>query len=170
MVIRPRALDHPDSGALIAAVQAEYVVRYGGEDADSMDPGLFAPPRGLFLVGYVDGLPVASGGWRCVGPDDDPALHRGDAQLKRMFVVAEHRERGLARALLAELERTAAIAGRRRMVLETGSMQPEAIGLYESSGYSRTSRFGHYRDAPNAHHYAKLLAVRATQGAAERRG
>lgn len=170
MVLRPRDLGHPDSVALVAAVQAEYVVRYGGEDSDAMDESVFVPPRGLFLIGYVDGLPVASGGWRCVGPEDDPELQRGNAQIKRMFVVAAHRGRGLARAVLAELERTAALAGRQRMVLETGSMQPEAIGLYESSGYRPTTRFGYYRDAPNARHYAKLLAVPARTGAAERRG
>ena len=52
-----------------------------------------------------------------------------------MFVVAAHRDRGHARAVLAELERSAAAAGRRRAVLETGTRQPEAIALYTSSGY-----------------------------------
>ena len=46
-----------------------------------------------------------------------------------------HRGRGHARAVLAELERSAAAAGRRRTVLETGTRQPEAIALYTSSGY-----------------------------------
>ena len=52
-----------------------------------------------------------------------------------MYVVPEHRGSGLARRILAELESTAAAAGHDLIVLETGLMQPEAIGLYESSGY-----------------------------------
>ncbi len=53
-----------------------------------------------------------------------------------MFVPAGHRGRGFARAVLAELERIAAAAGRRRTVLETGTRQPEAIALYTSAGYT----------------------------------
>lgn len=55
---------------------------------------------------------------------------------------------GLSRLLLVELERRAAAAGRRRLVLETGTPQPEAIGLYTSSGYSEIPRFGVYRCEP----------------------
>ena len=52
-----------------------------------------------------------------------------------MFVLAAPGA-GYGRAVLAELERTAAAAGRRRVVLETGTRQPEAIALYTSGGYS----------------------------------
>ena len=69
-------------------------------------------------------------------------LRDGDAEIKRMYVVASHRGRGIARAVLAELERAAAAAGRRRMVLETGDRQPEAVALYTSSGYRPVDRFG----------------------------
>ena len=82
------------------------------------------------------GDPVACGGWRVArtaGPTAAPARD-GDAEVKRMFVHAAHRGRGHARAVLAELERTAAAAGRRRAVLETGTRQPEAIALYTSAG------------------------------------
>jgi ribosomal protein S18 acetylase RimI-like enzyme len=54
-----------------------------------------------------------------------------------MFVVAAHRGRGHARAVLAELERSAAAAGRRRTVLETGTRQPEAIALYKARATCR---------------------------------
>ena len=74
-----------------------------------------------------------------------------------MFVVAAHRGRGHARAVLAELERSAAAAGRRRTVLETGTRQPEAIALYTSSGYVPMTSFGVYRDSPNCRCFAKAL-------------
>ena len=44
------------------------------------------------------------------------------------------------------------------MVLETGRAQPEAIALYESSGYTPIPRFGHYAGEPDpAVHLGKLL-------------
>ena len=59
---------HPDAVMLIEQVQAEYVVRYGGEDATPLDPAMFEPPRGAFFVAYRDGVPVATGAWRCEVP------------------------------------------------------------------------------------------------------
>ena len=169
----PRRLDHPDAALLVAAVQREYVLRYGGDDATPVDPVEFAPPHGHFVVGYAAGEPVACGGWRAgsgtvpgprlgapfgaATPQAD-VLRDGDAEVKRMFVVAAHRGRGHARAVLAELERSAAAAGRRRAVLETGTRQPEAIALYTSSGYAPMTAFGVYRDSPNCRCFAKATA------------
>lgn len=144
------AYDHPDAQALVAEVQQEYVVRYGSPDATPVDPAEFAPPRGLFLVAYVDGTPAACGGWRA---------HETDVELKRMYVTPAFRGRGLARAVLAELERKAVEAGYRRVILETGSKQPEAIALYRSSGYEPVARFGYYANAPEAVHLGKEVGV-----------
>ena len=58
-------------------------------------------------------------------------------ELKRMYVVPEARGRGLGRRILVELEAEARRLGYRALVLETGDRQPEAVGLYESSGYER---------------------------------
>jgi GNAT superfamily N-acetyltransferase len=143
--LRVTPYDDPDAVKLTDEVQQEYVVRYGDQDASPVDPAQFALPHGLFLVGYADGVPVACGGWRA---HDEPryGLLPGDAEIKRMYVVKSARGKGFARAVLAELERTAAEAGRRRMVLETGLKQPEAIALYRSSGYAEITKFGHYRE------------------------
>ena len=43
---------HPDAQRLVAEVQAEYVVRYGGPDETPLEPTMFDPPRGAFFVGY----------------------------------------------------------------------------------------------------------------------
>jgi GNAT superfamily N-acetyltransferase len=145
--------DHPDAVALIAEVQQEYVVRYGNPDHTPVDPAEFAPPRGLFLVAYVDGTPAACGGWR---------TRDTNAELKRMYVSPAFRRQGLARAVLAELERTASAAGYRRVILETGSKQPEALALYLSSGYEPVARFGHYADAPGAKHLGKVVECPST--------
>ncbi|HXV92176.1 MAG TPA: GNAT family N-acetyltransferase [Pseudonocardia sp.] len=167
MELRPVAFDHPDAVRLTAEIQQVYVERYGDTDRTPVDPADFAPPRGYFTVGYLradgpDGpteVAVASGGWRARDGGGDPGLRDGDAEVKRMYVVPAHRGRGFARALLAELERSAAAAGRLRVVLETGTRQPEAIALYASAGYTPIPGFGVYRCAPESRCYAKLLPV-----------
>ena len=150
--IRIEAFDNPAAKALIAEVQAEYVRRYGDVDATPVDPAEFAPPNGAFLIAYLDGVPAACGGWR---------LNRGDAEIKRMYVATAVRGRGVARRILAELEANARDTGLTRIILETGDRQPEAITLYESSGYTRIPGFGIYRDEPGCQCYAKPLNVPA---------
>ncbi|MCI2416587.1 GNAT family N-acetyltransferase [Saccharopolyspora sp. K220] len=156
MRIETVGYDHPDSKKLIDALQLEYVVRYGEEDVTVVDPVEFQPPNGLFLVGYRDGLAVASGGWR-IHDGKESGFRDGDAEIKRMYIVPEARGNGLARRLLAELETTASLAGRKRLVLETGTRQPEAISLYTSSGYTEMEKFGVYRDDPLSRCFAKDL-------------
>jgi GNAT superfamily N-acetyltransferase len=155
--LRPVRFDHPDVASLVAAVQREYVQRYGGEDDTPTDPAEFAPPRGYFVVGYAGGSPVACGGWRARDAASGAPLRDGDAEIKRMFVQAGHRGRGYARAVLADLERAAAAAGRRRLLLETGTRQPEAIALYTRAGYTQIPTFGLYRDSPNCRCFAKVV-------------
>lgn len=158
MDVREVAYDHPDAVALVARVQRVYVERYGEEDATPVASDEFAPPLGRFLVGYRDGEPVVCGGWRSHESVDGPGFADGDAELKRMYVVPSARGVGHARAMLAELESRARAAGRRRMVLETGTRQPEAIELYTSSGYERVDNFGTYRCEPDCRCYARDLS------------
>jgi len=150
------AYDDPESVRFVDTVQAFYVERYGGADRTPVDPAEFAPPRGLFLLGRLPGAgAVCCGGWRrhtaaSVAPEDRAVLRPGDAEVKRMWVDPTHRRRGIARALLAELERTAAAAGCARTVLETGDRQPEAVAFYRAAGYTDLPRFGVYREEPGS--------------------
>jgi GNAT superfamily N-acetyltransferase len=150
LVIKAVPLDHPDAVTLIDEVQQVYVALYGGHDSTRTSPEEFAPPSGLFLVGYADGEPVACGGWRA-----HDRTGQGDVELKRMYVTPRARGRGHARALLAELESTARTAGRRRMVLETGTKQPEALALYRSSGYEPIPNFSIHAHSPTSRCLAK---------------
>ena len=102
------AFAHPDTQRLVAEVQAEYVVLYGGPDATPLDTGVFDPPHGAFFVGYVDGEPVAMGGWRLRSGRAPARADHARAEVKRMYVAPAARRRGLARAVLAHLEETAA--------------------------------------------------------------
>ena len=154
--LRPVAFDHPDAAALVAQVQAEYVVRYGGPDETPLEHGVFDPPSGAFFVGYLEGVPVATGGWR-LRPDVVPLGRTRAAEVKRMYVVPGVRRRGLARVVLDHLETTARHAGADVMVLETGLEQPEAIALYRSCGYEPVEAFGHYAWSPLSRYFGKPL-------------
>ncbi|RRQ73925.1 GNAT family N-acetyltransferase [Streptomyces griseofuscus] len=158
MNIRRVGFDHPDAIKLNDAVQAEYALRYGDDgDETFLTPQDFLPPRGVYLIAYDESdRPVATGGWRSQERNDE-GYSDGDAELKRMYVVEEVRGRGLARRMLAALEEDARAAGRLRMVLETGTKQPEAIALYTSSGYTRCPKFGFYRFHEESRCFAKDL-------------
>lgn len=144
--------------ALVAELQAEFTVRYGGPDATVLDPEMFEDPSGAFFVGEDPSGPVVMAGWRR-RPDVEALGGRVATEIKRMYVVPAAQRRGLARLMLAHLERTAAAAGADVMVLETGIKQPEAIALYESSGYVPVDGFGFYKDSPLVRYLGKRLTV-----------
>lgn len=149
--LRAEPYDGPVAQQLIAAVQQEYVVRYGGPDTTPVEAAEFSPPDGRFVVGYLDTDAVAMGGVR--------RLDVTTVEIKRMYVVPSARGRGLSRLVLAHLESLALELGATRILLETGQQQPEAKRLYETSGYERVDGFGHYRCEPDSVSYGKSLVA-----------
>ena len=61
-----------------------------------------------------------------------------------MFVVSDHRRKGIAAKILSELERWAAELSFGKCILETGKKQPEAIELYKKNGYKPIPNYGQY--------------------------
>ncbi|HEY1178856.1 MAG TPA: GNAT family N-acetyltransferase [Phytomonospora sp.] len=129
-------IDVPVSDArvepLLRELGDEYSRRYGGdahaELARYPDEEFTAPYGGVLLLLVENGEPVAGGAFR-----------RNDgntAELKRIWTHSAHRRRGLARRVVAELEREAGARGYRRVYLTTGPRQPEARGLYLATGYT----------------------------------
>jgi GNAT superfamily N-acetyltransferase len=150
--IRRLRYQDPVARTLVDAAMADLAGRYGGTgDATPVDPAQFSPPRGDFLVAFLDGVPVACGGWRSHAADGSIA------EVKRMFTRPEARRRGVARALLRAVEESARAAGRSQVALETGMLQPEAIAMYESAGYGRIPNFGYYRDEPGVRSFGREL-------------
>jgi len=148
-VVEQVTFDHADAARLVAALDADLDGRYA-DDADAegepdraflnlLGPDV-APPHGTFLIARVDGEAVGCG-----------ALRRHDdrtGEVKRMYVAPGARGRGVGRALLTALQAAAADLGYRRLVLETGIRQPEAITLYESTGWTPIASYGAYRESP----------------------
>jgi GNAT superfamily N-acetyltransferase len=151
--IRPVRYGAPVAQELVAAAMADLAVRYDADadgDETPVRPVEFDPPDGAFLVAFLRGRPVGCGGWRSHGGTDV-------AEIKRMYTVPEARGRGVARALLRALEESARRQGRQRAILETGYAQPEAIAMYEASGYERIPPFGYYRNEPGVVSFGREL-------------
>lgn len=85
--------------------------------------------------------------------------HSGEeAEIKRMFVLPEHRGKRIAARILAELESWAIESGFSGCVLETGFKQPEAIALYKRSGYEVIPNYGQYADVASSVCMRKALS------------
>jgi putative acetyltransferase len=133
--------NNPDFRALVGLLDEELAVRDGAEHS------FYAQFNKLDAIGnvvvvYVGSEAVGCGAFKKYSP--------GVAEIKRMFVKAEHRGRGIAGAMLAELEKWAAGLGYGECILETGFKQPEAIRLYEKSGYARIPNYGSYAGVENS--------------------
>ncbi|MBT0767798.1 GNAT family N-acetyltransferase [Kineosporia sp. J2-2] len=152
LVLRETPFDGPEAITLIAEVQQEYVTRYGGPDGTPVDPREFAPPQGLFVVAEVGGELAG-----CVGLRAHAAQGPEAVEMKRMYVRPAFRRRGLARRLLATAEQRASMLGYRRLILETGDQQPEAVALYGSAGYLPIAGFGIYANETGSLYFAKQL-------------
>lgn len=149
--IKIRLADYrePAVQALLVDVIAELSERYGGSGDDTpIADDDFVPPNGAFFVADDGERLVACAAWR---------RHGDDAELKRMFTAKQSRGRGLGRRMLTAVEESAGAAGFRRLILETGNGQPEAVALYEKAGYQRIEDFGHYKGQERVLSYAKAL-------------
>ena len=131
MELRRERLDSPAGEALVGALFDETVPLYPSITSDNPGPSAtpeeMAPPEGAFLVAYVDGAPVGCGGIKRLSDEA--------AELKRLYVAPEGRNRGLARTLVAALENVARDVGYRIIRLDTGDQQPAALHLFRSIGY-----------------------------------
>ena len=102
-----------------------------GYSVDQLEDG------GVHLVAAtVDGVLVGMGGVEVAGD--------GTAELKRFYVVPEHRGSGVAAAIMATLLDHARAAGAHVVRLETGVRQEAAIQFYARHGFVPIEPFGPY--------------------------
>jgi putative acetyltransferase len=65
-------------------------------------------------------------------------------EIKRMFTLPEYRGKGIAKAILSELEYWGKEENYTISLLETGYLQKDAIALYKKLGYTEIENFGQY--------------------------
>jgi GNAT superfamily N-acetyltransferase len=154
LTIAPGSLAGGAAQALIERLNAELTERYPSpEDRHfGLSEEQVAGTNGVFLVAALDGEAVGCGALR--------RLDDATGELKRMYVAPEARRLGVGRGLLDELERRARGLGLRRLVLETGLRQHEAMAMYERAGYARIECFGEYEGGGASVCMEKLLAER----------
>jgi GNAT superfamily N-acetyltransferase len=123
-----------DSGVqrLTTDQQAEIRARYGGKEEPGAKPSA-ADVSVVLVAREDDGTPLGCGALRALGEDV--------AEVKRMYVVPAARGRGVSKAVLAALEDAARERGWTTLRLETGSLQPEAIGAYVGDPDAEESLF-----------------------------
>lgn len=133
--------DNKEFLTLVDSLDAELAVRDGDDHSFYAQ---FNKPQGLLgiVVAYLDDKPVGCGAFK--------GFSEGEAEIKRMFVKPECRGQRIAAKVLAELEAWAGELGFRSFVLETGHKQPEAIALYNRSGYAVIPNYGQYAGVENS--------------------
>ena len=127
---------HPHPGRLRDQMDAELAPRYADLRAQR-GPRRAVDPSSVRVtyVAYDGERPVGTAALR---------LAHGKHEVKRVFVAATHRRLGLAARLLGALETWALDAGVRRIVLQTGIRQPDAVALYQREGWQPIEPFGEY--------------------------
>jgi putative acetyltransferase len=133
--------DNADFQALVALLDRELHVRDGNDHAFYAQFNKIAGIQHA-IVAYLEEEAVGCGAFK---PFED-----GGVEIKRMFVLPELRGQGIARQVLDELERWANELNHTHCVLETGQKQPEAIRLYQRSGYDVIPNYGQYIGVENS--------------------
>jgi putative acetyltransferase len=122
------------------------------ESIHMMDAGQLAVPDVSFFVLREEGQPIAMGAFKHIAD--------GHGEIKSMHVLAEHRGRGLSKAMLVHLMDQAQAAGLARLSLETGAepIFAPARGLYARAGFTYCAPFEGYTLDPNSVFMTKVLA------------
>lgn len=101
------------------------------------------------IVISVDTIPAACGAFK--------EISEGTVEIKRMYTHPDFRKRGLASAIVEELENWARELGFKKAVLETSIDLKNAISVYEQSGFYRIPNYGQYANIESSVCYEKVL-------------
>ncbi|GGT30991.1 helix-turn-helix domain-containing GNAT family N-acetyltransferase [Streptomyces chromofuscus] len=129
---------HPDARATLDAYAADLDERFpeGFDPTDLVRPEEVSGDRGAFFVAYEDERPVGCGGLRRLEP--------GVGEIKHLWVHPDARRLGLARRILAALEREAAERGFDVVRLDTHAVLTEARTMYRASGYTEIPAYAEH--------------------------
>ncbi|MCW8981766.1 GNAT family N-acetyltransferase [Altibacter sp.] len=101
------------------------------------------------LVAYEHRKPVGCGAIK--------HFNHETVEVKRMYTIPAARGKGIAGAVLKELEDWARELGYTRCILETGKRQVEAVLLYRKKGYVPIANYGQYKGQENSLCFEKQL-------------
>jgi GNAT superfamily N-acetyltransferase len=134
--VRPATIAEALASGIFDELDEDLKTRYPASWIPATDPQQYEGAGGCVVLASAGADVIGCGAFR---------LFDGETvELKRMFVRATHRGRGIARRIVEALEREARHRGYTAAVLETGTRQPEAIALYITCGYEPIERYGDY--------------------------
>jgi GNAT superfamily N-acetyltransferase len=132
--------DNPDFKKL-SALFDDYLVDIDGEEKD-----FFA----FYNNVQLDTVLVIYENKDVVGCGAFKKFDAHTAEIKRMFVHPNHRNKGIAKFVLTELELWANELGFTSFILETSPKLTSAIALYEKTGYQLIPNYGQYIGVENS--------------------
>jgi GNAT superfamily N-acetyltransferase len=138
----------PDFLILVKKLDAELAIRDGKDHSFYSQFNRLDKIRHVVLA-YDDGKPAGCGAIKEYSTDT--------MEIKRMFVLSDHRRKGIAAKILAELELWTAELSYTKCILETGKKQPEAIELYKKNGYQPIPNYGQYIGVENSVCFEKKI-------------
>jgi len=126
---------------LVSLLDKDLAIRDGDEHAFYSQFNKIENIRNV-VVAYDNENAIGAGAFK----EYQPAV----VEIKRMFVLPEYRGKGIAFEILRQLEKWAAELNNTESILETGKKQPEAIALYQKSGYKIIPNYGQYENVQNS--------------------
>ena len=133
--------DNQDFRELVLLLDRELRIRDGEEHSFYAQFNNIDKIRNV-VVAFENGEAVGCGAFK--------EYSGGVAEIKRMYVRADKRGRGIAQKILFELEKWAIESNFSESILETGLKQPEAVRLYQKSGYEKIPNYGQYAGIENS--------------------
>ncbi len=133
--------DNIDFQFLVALLDQDLRIRDGDEHAFYAQFNKIDTIKNV-IVGYYNHTPIACGAFKKYDEER--------VEIKRMFVQPNFRGKGIAATILSALESWANELNYEHCVLETGKKQPEAIALYQKSGYQIIPNYGQYEHVENS--------------------
>ena len=138
----------PDFISLTQQLDKELKLIYG-ESQEEFDQYNVINDLRTVVVTYLQDQPVGCG---CFKPFDEKSV-----EVKRMYVDPTIRGKGVGAMILTELENWARELNYSSIILETGTEQPDAVGLYEKMGFRVISNFEPYVGNDLSICFAKIL-------------
>jgi putative acetyltransferase len=129
----------PEVRQLIEELEQVLAGSYNDDQRHGLSLDQLFRPNVHFFIARLDGIAVGCGGVE---------ISDGYAEVKRVYARPAVRGLGVAKALMAQVEKEARDAGVRSLRLETGTEQKAAIGLYERLGFRSCGPFGAYAVMP----------------------
>lgn len=140
--------DDPEFRQLVIQLDRDLAIRNGENNAFFVQYNQIEQIRHVVLAYFHDAA---------VGCGAMKIFEHSTMEIKRMYVPHEMRRKGIAGAVLNELETWAAALGYKKCCLETGVQMPEAISLYKRCGYQFIPNYGPYVNVETSVCFEKVL-------------